>query len=269
MITVLVPTFNCVDRIGRTIASFGGRDDVQIVFSDNASTDGTHELLLEFARTRSGVQVHRMAANAGRIGNWNRCLELAELAGARAVLFLMAGDALSDGFKQPDGLAAPSARDVFVFAPIEIATSAGVTVARRAGNAASLRHSADVLDTLFRRGIPFLGPLQANVLKTADGRFPRFREDVDGYYADQYMLVEFLKRGCDVIALDRPLTRFSQDLSRTHGSKSLATRVAGDLRFVADAYLGVKGAPPSTARRGWWAVLNWLRYSRGALRGYA
>jgi glycosyltransferase involved in cell wall biosynthesis len=51
-------------------------DDLEIVISDNGSTDGTAAICHEFSRVDPRVRYHRNAANIGASANFNRVVEL-------------------------------------------------------------------------------------------------------------------------------------------------------------------------------------------------
>jgi hypothetical protein len=85
-IAVFIPAYNCAAWAAAVQLPAG----VEYYAVDNASTDGTAEVLV--AR---GVTVFRNPENCGRLGNWQRCLELF-LSETRAdwLQWLFAGDSL-------------------------------------------------------------------------------------------------------------------------------------------------------------------------------
>jgi glycosyltransferase involved in cell wall biosynthesis len=79
-ISVCVPTYNgekflreCLDGI--EAQTFG---DFEVLVVDDVSSDGTLDIINEYARRDRRFRVFRNAQNLGLVGNWNRCLELAE-----------------------------------------------------------------------------------------------------------------------------------------------------------------------------------------------
>ncbi|HEX8617630.1 MAG TPA: glycosyltransferase [Thermoanaerobaculia bacterium] len=90
-VSVLIPAYNAAPWVTAAIESvqrqtFG---DWEIVAVDDASTDGTLDILRGFASSR--IRVDANARNLGMTANWNRCLALAT---GELVLKLDADDAL-------------------------------------------------------------------------------------------------------------------------------------------------------------------------------
>ena len=73
-----LPVRNGVDVLRRCLESLLSQDssDLEVVISDNASDDGTQDLLEEYARADSRVRVGVNAVNIGLHENVNRVLEL-------------------------------------------------------------------------------------------------------------------------------------------------------------------------------------------------
>lgn len=75
-ITVAVPTFNRPALLRETITSVLSQtfEDFELVISDNASSEATHEVVAAFCDRR--IRYHRNPTNIGLVGNLNRCLAL-------------------------------------------------------------------------------------------------------------------------------------------------------------------------------------------------
>ena len=73
-IQVYIPVYNDIRFLPDAVASvLGQRDvDVEIIVSDNASTDGTSEWLAQAAARESRIVVHRNRENLGLMANLNR-----------------------------------------------------------------------------------------------------------------------------------------------------------------------------------------------------
>jgi glycosyltransferase EpsE len=72
--------FNCIDTIDEALSSLIDQtfQDWELILCDDASVDGTHERLLEFASAHSDrVTVLRNAVNSKLAYSLNRCLEIA------------------------------------------------------------------------------------------------------------------------------------------------------------------------------------------------
>ena len=90
-VLVVIPTYNGVGFIKLTIDSLKAQtySKVAVIAIDNCSTDGTPELLEEL-----GVSVIRNEKNLGRIGNWNRALEVFRGSGYEYCKLVFTGDTL-------------------------------------------------------------------------------------------------------------------------------------------------------------------------------
>jgi glycosyltransferase involved in cell wall biosynthesis len=78
-VSVGVPVYNGERYLPRALDSLLGQDfdALEVVVSDNASTDGTREICCEYARRDPRVRYHRNEANIGLFPNFNRAFDLA------------------------------------------------------------------------------------------------------------------------------------------------------------------------------------------------
>ncbi|WP_188826756.1 glycosyltransferase family 2 protein [Nocardia camponoti] len=76
-VSVCVPAFNAARTIVQTLASIQAQDftDFEIVVVDNASTDGTGDLVAAIDDPR--IRLHTNADLLPMVDNWNRAIELA------------------------------------------------------------------------------------------------------------------------------------------------------------------------------------------------
>jgi glycosyltransferase involved in cell wall biosynthesis len=74
LVSINIPTYNQAKYIARAIESALAQDypNLEIVVSDDQSTDGTFEIARKFAQR--GVRVHRTAQNSGRVANYRHLL---------------------------------------------------------------------------------------------------------------------------------------------------------------------------------------------------
>ena len=74
MVTVAIPTFNRLELLKRAVASALTQNykNLEIIISDNASTDGTSEYLRSLDDDR--IKVILGEQNLGMVANWDRCL---------------------------------------------------------------------------------------------------------------------------------------------------------------------------------------------------
>jgi glycosyltransferase involved in cell wall biosynthesis len=79
-ITVTIPAYNRAHLIGRTIESVLRQafDDFDLLVVDDASQDGTPDIVQAYCERDPRVRLHVNPANLGLTRNWNRCLDLAQ-----------------------------------------------------------------------------------------------------------------------------------------------------------------------------------------------
>jgi len=77
LVTVGIPTYNREHLVGNAIKSVLSQSysDIEVIVSDNNSTDSTLEVLKEFEG--HNVKVVTNESNLGMVANWNRCLQSA------------------------------------------------------------------------------------------------------------------------------------------------------------------------------------------------
>lgn len=75
--SVCIPTYNRANILRNAIQSVINQNfsDFELIIVDDCSTDNTHDIALEFDDPRIKFFVNDQ--NLGLVGNWNRCLELA------------------------------------------------------------------------------------------------------------------------------------------------------------------------------------------------
>lgn len=176
-LAVLIPAFNGGELLRRTVVSCMtaglDRTSYSILVVDNCSDDESLKHLPE------GVQVHRNESNLGRLGNWNRAVEIAEQAGFTYAAFLFVGDEwIEGGSIQPLLRSMERSGSVLGMASLRIVTEDGVPIrpgARLtiAGDSAEI-DSAGLLSRSVSTGrLPF-APIQANVYRLHRERPLRF-----------------------------------------------------------------------------------------------
>lgn len=93
---VVIPTYNAQEFVERSIQSALKQSiPTQVWVVDNCSTDRTCEIVSRLEATAGGkIKLIQNEKNLGRIGNWNRCLELFEKSDFDYLKFLFMGDEL-------------------------------------------------------------------------------------------------------------------------------------------------------------------------------
>lgn len=94
-ISICIPTYNSAQYLGAAIESALAQeyDSFEVVVCDNASTDGTPELVARYHDPR--LRSMRFEELVGQAPNWNRCLDLAT---GNYVVLLHADDLLQPKF---------------------------------------------------------------------------------------------------------------------------------------------------------------------------
>jgi glycosyltransferase involved in cell wall biosynthesis len=96
LLTVAIPTYNGGDNLLRAVRSCRNinlpRNEVEILVVDNCSTDNSINELEKVKKKFSNLRIVRNEKNIGRIGNWNKCLDLAE---GKYLIFLFSNDEIN------------------------------------------------------------------------------------------------------------------------------------------------------------------------------
>jgi len=79
LVSIGLPVYNSVGSIRQTLDSILSQDypHVEVLISDNASTDGTYEILLEYASKHDDITLVRQDVNKGISCNFTAVLEMA------------------------------------------------------------------------------------------------------------------------------------------------------------------------------------------------
>ncbi|MBV8643845.1 MAG: glycosyltransferase [Candidatus Eremiobacteraeota bacterium] len=104
LVSILIPNYNYVHYVGQAVDSalVQTYPNVEVVVSDNCSTDGAWELLNARYGDNPRVRLHQNPSNLGMAGNFDRVLELAR---GRYIMWLS-----SDDFLYPTHVAQLEAR---------------------------------------------------------------------------------------------------------------------------------------------------------------
>jgi glycosyltransferase involved in cell wall biosynthesis len=273
-VSVVVPAYNSVAFIDATMRSILGQtfSDFEVVVSDHSSTDGTWEVLQQFAADPR-VRLSRLASGGGGAANFNAVTELA----TGEFIKLVCGDDLLSPHSLAEQVAALEAHPAAVMAasPRDVIDAAGTPVLRNRG-LAGLRgevNGAEAIRRTVLAGTNIFGEPASVLFRRAalvdaggwDGRFP--------YMVDQATYCAVLLRG-SLVAVPRSLAAFrvSQSQWSVQLVRAQAEQVIGFSREFAAAHPGLlgprhllvgkmKARANAVARR---AVYRWLgRRMRG------
>jgi glycosyltransferase involved in cell wall biosynthesis len=131
-VSIVIPAFNNADYIAETIKSVLAQtyEDLEIIIGDHSSTDGTWDILQEFAR-EPRITLMKTDAGGGARRNWNAVSQAA----TGEFLKLVCGDDLLHPDAVAEQLAAieGAPKAVLVAAARDIVDANGKPVARRRG----------------------------------------------------------------------------------------------------------------------------------------
>ena len=99
LLTVAIPTYNGGENLIRAIKSCKyinlPQDKFEILVVDNCSTDGSIEKVKLLQQDFPNIRIVINDKNYGRVGNWNRCIDLAK---GKYLIFLFSNDEISKGY---------------------------------------------------------------------------------------------------------------------------------------------------------------------------
>lgn len=218
---VAIPAFNCRDAIASSLESCARQTapcDVFVV--DNCSTDDTPAIAERFVRRDGRFRLFVNERNLGRVGNWNRCLELLAEHGHDVIHLLFAGDTL-----EPECVA--RARQAFaehpragaVFWPYAFIRDGETTVTRVFEGSRYIPPAE--LDELNILGGSILGAIVCNAYSREAIGDVRFNEAFVGKHDFDLRIL----RGRGAVYLTEVLSRFHVEHHRTFASAEHNFRV--------------------------------------------
>jgi len=80
LVAVCIPAYNSEKTIPATLESVLGQTykNIKVIVSDNASTDGTAEIVGRFAASDPRLAIFRHPRNIGGEANFNHCIQLGD-----------------------------------------------------------------------------------------------------------------------------------------------------------------------------------------------
>lgn len=258
--SICIPNYNYEKYLGVTLKSvLEQKAELEVLISDNASTDGSLSLIKGFADGR--IKVHVNDANVGFAANLDRAARM-----AKGQLMLMLS---SDDVMQPEALSTYEKLftavepDAVVTASAEIIDSAGVKTGRL-GPIEGLWNVGDIDAALTRKLGADVYRVEAgellrrcllrvanpfNFLATA---YPReLYRRIEGYGAgrvmgpDKWFHWRLLGAASYAYFIDAPLFSY-----RVHATNQLAQEAqSGALKFMVDEYVNSFEVPPALLTR--------------------
>jgi glycosyltransferase involved in cell wall biosynthesis len=231
-LAILMPVFNGGEQLRSSVLSCAQAgltpEQYEIIVVDNCSTDGAIDQMPLRDSNGATVQIHRNSANLGRIGNWNRGVEIALEQGFRYITFLFVGDSWLPNGSLPELFTLVRDQDAVIgLSPFQIADESGRTTRSSqrfyiSGRESAITSPRRFLETLLESGLFPLGPLQANIYRISSDHVLRFddglptRTDVDATLA-------FINDSHGTVALvSKPFFQWREHGGRFH--MSMGTR---------------------------------------------
>lgn len=226
-VTIAIPTYNRGEFLTKALDSALAQSykNIEVIVSDNDSTDNTLEILSNYNDARLTIIQHR--TNLGMVGNWNACLNIAS-----GKLFLLLSD---DDFLEPTAIekmanyfryATPGSQPSkigVVYCKPRIIDEDGVMIGH--GKSGPTLESASTTITQFFLGTRFI-PLCGTMMRTLDirllGGYDEYKFPLASD-ANIWMLIAN-KRGV-VVCIDETLTNY-----RVHTSNE--TSKAGIRKWI-------------------------------------
>lgn len=118
LVSILIPVYNRVTLVGETIESAINQtyQNIEIIIVDNFSTDGTWELLNEYALKDKRIRIFQNIENVGPVRNWIECLKFSK---GDFIKMLFSDDLISSGFIL-EGITLFDQQTDFVISPVFI-----------------------------------------------------------------------------------------------------------------------------------------------------
>ena len=220
-LSILIPTYNRARTLRRAVDSAlaGGWDgELELVVSDNASSDGSAAVLAELEARVPEMRILRQPTNVGPLGNWRACL--AEARGD-LVHWLWSDDWIAPGAYRAMQTAMLHERASMAICAVHIIPEGEVPVDPAAAPLGEVHHrlgdrawvGRDLVHKLLTVRRPLVSPVAALLPTTAcrrvlAARIPEqgdLRCDVRAIGPDALMILEGALASERVASLDRPL----------------------------------------------------------------
>lgn len=118
LVSVLIPVYNRVSLVSETIESARNQtyQNIEIIIVDNCSTDGTWDLLKDYAIKDNRIRIFQNLENIGPVRNWKRCID--EAKGEYAKI-LFSDDLIAENFIK-ETIKLFDENTAFVLTPIKV-----------------------------------------------------------------------------------------------------------------------------------------------------
>ena len=227
-LAVLMPVFNGGEQLLRSLQSCAGGGlsgfQYEIIIVDNCSTDGAVQNVPVRDANGAAIQTHYNSRNLGRVGNWNRCVEIALEQGFQYITFLFVGDCWLPNGSLPELFRLVRERDAAIgLSPFTIAGENGKPKRSSqrfyvSNGRAAITSPHDFLSTLLESGLFPLGPLQANIYRIGHDHTLCFDETLPTR-TDVMSTLDFIQNATGSVAIvSEPFFQLREHSGRFHAS---------------------------------------------------
>jgi hypothetical protein len=267
-LAVLMPVFNGGEHLQSSLRSCAAAGlesgQYEIIVADNCSSDGAADHLPERDTSGAVIQVHHNLNNLGRVGNWNRCVEIALAQGFRYITFLFAGDCWIPNGSLPGLFRLMRESDACIgLSPFTISTEDGKPKRSSqrfyvSDNSTAVITPGNFVSTLLKSGLFPLGPLQANIYHISPNHVVRF-DEILPTRTDVAATFEFIAGSRRPVAIvSKPFFEWSERPGRFHASMGVR-QTARDYLDMFQAACEQACAPIDHGRGKTRAMLNCAR----------
>jgi glycosyltransferase involved in cell wall biosynthesis len=210
-ILVCIPAYNAQDCLSDTVKSILSQTfkSFDILIIDNQSNDNTAEVARQLKRDfdpENKIYIIENKENIGRVGNWNKCIEVFRQTSHTFIKFMVTGDtlekncleALMDGFKNNPGVG-------LVSAGYYVHNYENKTEKKISFNKSMRLTPAEALGAFIKKG-NWVGSLIACMFSRQALGENKFSEGID-WAADWKLYVDMLKK-FDSFYISEPLSNF-------------------------------------------------------------
>jgi glycosyltransferase involved in cell wall biosynthesis len=267
-VSVLTPTFNYARYLPEAIESVLQQDfrDFELLISDDASTDGSAEIIRRYAAKDERIRFKIHSRNLGMVANWNWCLSEAR---GEYVKFLFGDDRLAcaEALSQLVGLLDENPSAVMAVSPRYLLDENSRVIGRADDlGRPGLRVGTRVIAQCLARQCNLIGEPSALLFRRCDagrGFNPGYRQ-----FVDEEMWFCLLEAG-DLVLASSPLCCFRKHAGQqTELNAADQVREAECHRLLTD-YASKPYLRPGERRRGFSAGLHYLRKSRRKKIGHS
>jgi len=235
LLTISIPTYNGGDNLIRAIKSCKyinlSKNEFEILVVDNCSTDGSIEKVRSLMQDFPNIRLIINDRNYGRIGNWNRCLDLAT---GKYLIFLFSNDQISEKNKISHNIEQMTEKNIFFsMQPYEKKIKNNIYLVRRLSKNQCLINSKEFLiKNLDKFNFPF-APIQSNIynldiIKKYNINFCE-KFDLNG---DQLFSIEVILKNTNFLYYPNPQIVWEFTKNRFHSKVNISKVIIDDFKLL-------------------------------------